>query len=253
MPTYNTGVTAPVQRLRGGEDRSLVEQAAEAILHAIARGVFLPGDRMVEAYIARDLGFSRVPVREALRRLESQGLLEAAGPRGGLWLIEPTQRDVDELIELRRFMEVIALRKAMANKDKAERWTMMRYAVQEGAAAAATKDASRMLAADRLFHKGLWQAAGHLLLFTNLSQISQRQMVMCSVVQDALAFVAQSEHEGILAAIEAEDLKTAERRLSHHVRWLAREDLKTVLTAAREMRTVDARLATRGCQPVPTS
>lgn len=254
MPTYNTGVTSPVQRLRGGEDRSLVEQASEAILHAIARGVFLPGDRMVEAYIARDLGFSRVPVREALRRLESQGLLEAAGPRGGLWLIEPTQRDVDELIELRRLMELLALRKAMANKNKAERWTMMRYAVQEGAAAASAKDANRMLAADRLFHKGLWQAAGHALLLVSLGQLSQRQMVMWSVVRDALAFdVAQSEHEDILAAIEAEDLKTAERRLSYHVRWLAREDLKEALTAAREMRARIAKEAMAESQPASSS
>ncbi|MDT8278424.1 FCD domain-containing protein, partial [Roseomonas mucosa] len=116
------------------------------------------------------------------------------------------------------------------------------------------KDANRMLAADRLFHKGLWQAAGHALLLVSLGQLSQRQMVMWSVVRDALAFdVAQSEHEDILAAIEAEDLKTAERRLSYHVRWLAREDLKEALTAAREMRARIAKEAMAESQPASSS
>src|SRR5436305_12519404 len=113
MPTFKSGVTKPVRQAPGRPDRTLAEQAADAILQAIARGVFLPGDPMIEAYIARDLGFSRVPVREALRRLESQGVVKGGLPRKCARLIEPTQRDVDELIDLRRALEVMALRQAL--------------------------------------------------------------------------------------------------------------------------------------------
>ena len=53
----------------------MVAQAADAMVTPAARGAFLPGDWLVEAEIARELGISRVPVREALRLLESQGIV----------------------------------------------------------------------------------------------------------------------------------------------------------------------------------
>lgn len=62
--------------------RTLVDQAVEAIVAGAARGVILPGDRIVEADLARALGMSRVPVREALRLLESQGLVSSAPYKG---------------------------------------------------------------------------------------------------------------------------------------------------------------------------
>ena len=66
MPTFKSGVTKPVRQAPGRPDRTLAEQAADAILQAIARGVFLPGYPMIEAYIARDLGFSRFARRSAV-------------------------------------------------------------------------------------------------------------------------------------------------------------------------------------------
>ena len=55
--------------------KTLVDQVVDAIVEATALGVFLPGDRIVEAEIARSLNVSRIPVREALRLLESQGVV----------------------------------------------------------------------------------------------------------------------------------------------------------------------------------
>ncbi len=159
MPIFKSDVSKPVRQVPGNPDRTLAEQAADAVLQAIARGVFLPGDPMIEAYIARDLGFSRVPVREALRRLESQGLVKGGLPRQCARLIEPTQRDVDELIELRRTLEVMALRHALARDDEADRWQSMRRSVAEGRIAAQARDQDCMLAADRLFHRELWEAS----------------------------------------------------------------------------------------------
>src|SRR3712207_7909399 len=68
MPDPPPSVPPEVRRLLPVQPRTMVEQAAEAIVAAAARGAFLPGDRLVEAEIARDLGISRVPVREADRK-----------------------------------------------------------------------------------------------------------------------------------------------------------------------------------------
>ena len=239
MPIFKTEVNKPVRQAPGRPDRTLAEQAADAILEAIAHGVFLPGDPMIELYIARDLGFSRVPVREALRRLESLGIVDGGAPRECARLIEPTQRDVDELIQLRRTLEVMALQQALACRDNPNRWQSMRYGVTEGRSAARARDQVRMLAADRLFHRGLWEASDNTLLLTSLIQLAQRQMVMWSPVRDNIAFdTAQAEHEAIFAAIEMNDADEAERLLSAHVRWHRQVDITQALEAAREKRAL---------------
>lgn len=246
MPIFKSGVTQPVRQAPGRSDRTLAEQAADAILQAIARGAFLPGDPMIEAYIARDLGFSRVPVREALRRLESLGILEGGSPRQPARLIEPTQRDVDELIELRRTLEVMALRHALACQDDPDRWQSMRQGITKGRSAVRTKDQVRMLAADRLFHRGLWEASDNVLLLDSLTQLAQRQLVMWSPVRDSMAFsTAQTEHEAILAAIERRDGGEAERLLSAHVRWLRKGDITEALKAARQKRALTEQVIRR--------
>ena len=95
-----------------------------------------------------------------------------------------------------------------------------------------------MLAADRLFHRGLWEVSANTLLISNLSQLGQRQMVMWSPVQDSMAFdTAQAEHEAILAALEAGDGDAAEQLLAAHVRWHRRGDISEALEAARQKRT----------------
>ncbi|MDJ0390703.1 GntR family transcriptional regulator [Roseomonas sp. E05] len=239
MPNFKAGVTAAVERVRGSEGQSLVQQACDAIVHAIARGVFLPGDRMVEAYIAEDLGFSRVPVREALRGLEHRGLLHS--PDKGLRLIVPTQRDVEELVELRRMMESAALRHAMARQGGPDRWNSLRDALREGRAAAAARDATRAIVADRRFHEALWREAGHELLLSSLIQLWQRQLVMCTAMREQIDFkTGQADHEGILAAIEAGDWEEAERRLTAHGGWLAQQDFAAALKGAREARRLAA-------------
>ena len=62
--------------------RTLVDQVVDAIVAGAARGVILPGDRIVETEIAQELSMSRVPVREALRLLESQGLVVSSPYKG---------------------------------------------------------------------------------------------------------------------------------------------------------------------------
>jgi DNA-binding GntR family transcriptional regulator len=92
--------------------RTLVDAVVDALIEAAARGSILPGDRVVEPEIARKLGVSRVPVREALRLLESQGVVSSE-PYKGIRLMPFTPERLDNLIEARVALETTAAARAI--------------------------------------------------------------------------------------------------------------------------------------------
>src|SRR5687768_14889035 len=92
--------------------RTLVDQAADAIIAGATRGMILPGDRIVEAELARQLGISRVPVREALRLLESQGLATNE-PYKGIRLTPVTADRFNQTLEVRAALETAAARQML--------------------------------------------------------------------------------------------------------------------------------------------
>jgi DNA-binding GntR family transcriptional regulator len=90
----------PQNAWRPLKPRTLVDLVIDEIVAAAASSRILPGDRIVEAELAQGLGISRVPVREALRILESQGLV-VNEPYKGIRLRTVTQERIDHLIEAR--------------------------------------------------------------------------------------------------------------------------------------------------------
>src|SRR3712207_6223764 len=137
----------------------MVEQAAEAIVAAAARGVFLPGDRLVEAEIARDLGISRVPVREALRLLESQGIVVST-PYKGMRLMQVSNRSVAELMRVRLALETLAVHELL-RQEGPERLRALRLAAEACNRAAQAGDPVLIVAADEHFHGELCRASGN--------------------------------------------------------------------------------------------
>jgi DNA-binding GntR family transcriptional regulator len=89
---------------------ALGEQVYEALRNELRAGRLRPGERLAEASLAEHLGVSRTPVREALTRLASEGLLAAAGRSFALPRLTP--RDVEQVYELRRLLEPEAMRQA---------------------------------------------------------------------------------------------------------------------------------------------
>ncbi|TMJ41913.1 MAG: GntR family transcriptional regulator [Alphaproteobacteria bacterium] len=94
---------------------SLAEQAAEAIVGGIAAGIFKPGERLVETNLAATLQMSRVPLREALKILEAQGIV-ASTPHRGTFIPTFDDNRVDQICEARIALEKIALRDAVNNR-----------------------------------------------------------------------------------------------------------------------------------------
>src|SRR5436853_2307544 len=119
--------------------RTLVDHVVEAIVQAAATGIFMPGDRIVEADVARRLNVSRVPVREALRLLESQGIVVSM-PYRGMRLMEVTNRGVAALMQVRLALETLAVKEALARPGGTERFDRLRRAADAFADATQVSD-----------------------------------------------------------------------------------------------------------------
>lgn len=85
------------------------EKAYEYLKSAVLSGRFIPGERLTEEHLAREMGISRTPVREALRKLESEGLIKALETRGFI-VSRDSRKEVEEVFDIRAVLEGFALR-----------------------------------------------------------------------------------------------------------------------------------------------
>jgi DNA-binding GntR family transcriptional regulator len=211
---------ADTRRLAPVQPRTMVEQAAEAIVAAAARGIFLPGDRLVEAEIARDLGISRVPVREALRLLESQGIVVST-PYKGMRLMQITNRAVAELMRVRTALEALALREILGDGPaSAEHLAIARRAAERYEAAAAGADAAAIVAADEAFHGELCRLSGNGVLHGLWLSVARQLSVVWGLGHDVRpkARIA-GEHREILDHLVRGDAAGAQVALDAHLAW----------------------------------
>jgi DNA-binding GntR family transcriptional regulator len=163
------------QRLRPS---TLVDQALDAIVAGAARGFILPGDRIVETEIAQALGVSRVPVREALRLLESQGLV-VSEPYKGIRLMPVTQQRLEQALEVRATLETMAARHALApGRSKAEALRSLEACVDVLELMAARQDAYGCAQADTAFHRELCRLGGNDVLCAMWEQLARQLTIL---------------------------------------------------------------------------
>lgn len=136
----------------------LGEQLLEQLRALIVRGELAPGQHLVEGWVAENFGVSRGPVRDALRQLELEGLVETR--RRGVFVRGLTDVDLVELYSLRGALEGLAFRGAHARRGKAD-WTPVEEALSRMRAAAEASDPATFAAADLDFHSALYVVAGN--------------------------------------------------------------------------------------------
>jgi DNA-binding GntR family transcriptional regulator len=139
--------------------KSLREAARSAIRQAILRGDLKPGQRLVESDIAEQMGISRAPVREALRQLETEGLV-VSEPHRGAFVAELSAADMWEIYTLRAAIERLAVR-IVTEKASAETLAQLQQAVAKMDQAAREGDLVRLAALDMSFHEMLCRTSGH--------------------------------------------------------------------------------------------
>jgi len=152
---------------------TLSEQAVHSISAAIDRGELKPGDRLVEAQLAEQFQISRGPLREALRVLEAQGLVERNGTAGS-FVSNPSRDNVAHAIILRGTIEGLGARFA-ATGDHSVILPALERAYEDMARAAAEDDRTSFFDAHRTFHMTLCEATGSPLL-RQLNEIVRAQI-----------------------------------------------------------------------------
>jgi DNA-binding GntR family transcriptional regulator len=208
------------------------EQVYEAIETAIVRCELGPGALLGDRQLAEALGVSRTPVRDALHRLESSGLVERRGRAG--WAVSGfALRDVYELFELRRILEPLGFERLSENGEEATVGELSRY-FDDFPERMPEDLMPRYLYTDRRFHKRIVECTGNgrIVRFYEVveKQIDRvRHFVSYNYegrVEDSLA-----EHREICAAIAARNASAATQALVRHLRKV--EELIAVLAQER--------------------
>ncbi|MFU8874495.1 GntR family transcriptional regulator [Micromonospora sp. SL4-19] len=184
---------------------SAAERAYQHLKRAILEQVYPGGLLISEGEIAEAAGVSRTPVREALLRLEAEGLVALYPKRGAL--IRPVSaREITDVIEARRLVELHAAeriwpRRAELKADLA-RW------LDEMRRAHAVGDVTALMAADRAFHATVVEAAGNEILAELYHRLRDRQLRMGEAsfrLSPGWADVVLAEHASQLAALDGDD------------------------------------------------
>lgn len=176
---------------------SQAERVAERLRDDIVNGVRGPGDRLVERDLADELGVSRVPVREALRDLVTEGLV-VARPRSWAVVREFTARDLAELVEVREALELMTFRLAATRRTDAEAADLRRLAA-DGLAAAHSGDEATARRISAGFHQRAVEIAGNGLLAEVEDQLRGRLRWLYGQHDDLLLIA--SEHVRLAEAV----------------------------------------------------
>jgi DNA-binding GntR family transcriptional regulator len=194
----------------------LAEQAYQALRAAIEDGRLEPGQRIPELELCASLRISRTPVREALRRMQSDGMVVPA-PGGGLAVAQHDLRAIAELYDLRESLEGTAAALAARNADRTE------LGVLQGVLAAhrsLPKDAKIHARENKILHEHIYRAAHNRFLLKSLQGLHDALAVLGRTTFAAPGRIAAAweEHAAIIAAIARRDEAEAEALARHHVR-----------------------------------
>ena len=186
--------------------RPLRELVCETIRQAIVDGVFSPGERLMEIQLADEMGVSRTPVREAIRKLELEGFVVMI-PRRGTYVADISIKDINEVYEIRTSLEVLAAGLAAERISDEELETMQRLLVEIGQHIE-DGNIEKIVEIDTAFHDVLYKASRNKRLagiINNLREqitvIRRRSMMYPGRLQNTM-----EEHRILVDSIAAHDV-----------------------------------------------
>jgi DNA-binding GntR family transcriptional regulator len=184
----------------------------------ILSGIYKPGDSLIELRLSEELGVSRTPIREAIRQLELEGLVQAI-PNKGAVVKGITEQDVEDIFTIRMRIEGLAARWA-AEKITEEEIKELKEALEFEEFYTLKNDADQLMKFDSKFHEIIFRASKssplmHMLsTFHNYIQ-SARNNSFDTPGRPPKAF---EEHKAIFEAISKKDADTAEKLTIEHIR-----------------------------------
>ncbi len=207
----------------GPQRQSLVDIAYEALREAITSGQLLPGTRLREAALAKHFSISTTPVREALRRLDREGLVRLSPNRGAI-VAEFNLREILDLFEIREVLECRAVRRAAAQRARDVR-------PAEAVLAAASKqvglhDRVEWNRLEVAFHRAVNGLGGNYELAELTERIHRTVQGLCVRCMREPIFgpetlqLMQSQHQAILDAVRDGNPRQAEANARTHIQYI---------------------------------
>lgn len=199
---------------------SIQGRVIEAMRERIISGELEPGTSLSEIALAEAFGVSRTPVREALKQLQTEGLVEIR-PRVGTFVTAPSRREINELFEMKALLEGAAAR-LLAQRGSVPELDLLRDNLKQADAAVAADDRERYAHLVQDFHDLLIRGADNAKLQghyrTLMNQLAYQRLVKTSLGQPGRPMQSDAEHHHVVELIEAKDGDAAERVMRDHVR-----------------------------------
>lgn len=197
--------------------KPLRELVLEAIREAIISGTLQPRERLMEIQLAEELGVSRTPVREALRKLELEGFIVMV-PRKGAYVADISFKDIADIFEIRVALEGLAAGLA-AERITPEEVEEMERLLAEKSDAINKIDMEKLVDVDTKFHESIYKASRNERLnsiISNLREQIQRFRIR-SLAYPGRMKESLDEHRSIVEAIEASDSQQARQLAQEHI------------------------------------
>jgi DNA-binding GntR family transcriptional regulator len=233
---YAVRMNRKARSRQGGADLSIRERAYLHIQQLLLSGKLEAGSSVSEQMLAKDLGSSRTPIREAMNQLAAEGLLEPS-PNGGMIVTQLGREDIVELYELREALEVYAVGKIArtplrpVDRDRlqslVDEVSVFRKELEKSKKEALDEaQMNRFLTCDLGFHALLMSLAFNSRMQKSMSEtrllISVFAIRRSGHSKEALTSI-QKYHQNILNAIVKQDKELAMRELSEHIQESQRE------------------------------
>ncbi len=195
----------------------LREQVYAGIKNAIISGEFEPGKRLIEERLAEDMKTSRTPVREAIQKLEKEGLIHRL-LRGGFAVKGVSEEEVEEVFGLRAVLEGYAAYLATA-RIKEDELRALGEIIKMEEACLEPMDVEEFIRLDSEFHDALYKAAKNGRLYTLLNDLRD-YMYRYRVIllrYGRKAVLAVQDHKEMLASIKAKNARQVEKLVRKHM------------------------------------
>ena len=214
-------IARPVLGHKRMDVRTLKEQVVKLLREAIFSGRIKPGQRLNESELSRDLGLSRIPVREALQKLQEQGLVVDL-PRRGKFVINLSEEEIQKINSLRIILEGEALRLCRAKiTSEGVRDLTKLVGKMERFREATEVDASAL---DIEFHRTIWSHSGNEFLAKTLEGIVIplfAHRVLWRINRDMLGWgrILSNQHRQLLDYLEDKVERPAEEVMLEHLSY----------------------------------
>lgn len=195
----------------------LAKIAYESLRDSILTGQLIPGEIYNEMALAKELGISRTPVREALLELSSQGLVTYL-PRKGVMIKHYTKRDVEEIFELRKAIELAALEKVVKASPPYD-LSKLEKSLNDQRKAWKRNDPDAYIKFDRVFHLAFCEMIGNRRFFSILENIRDliHLMAIQALEREGRGKEVIQEHAVVIQAIKEGKRGVARKAMDYHL------------------------------------